>query len=1545
MFPSETVPTGQPGTEYPLSHGQRRLWFLHRLDPEDSGYNTSYVYRLKGRLDRNALEAAFTAVSARHESLRTRFAEVDGRPVAIVEPPAPVTVERLRARDDAEAATLVSALSNTAFDLAAAPPFRVSLIELGPGEHVLCVVLHHINGDGWSLNVLRSEVAAHYGSRGTAPLPEAPLQYGEYARSLRVSEDDLRWWTERLSGVPVLELPTDRPRPARRSGAGAEVEFRIEPETAAAIGALARRARCTPFMVLFSAYQVLLHRHTGQSDFCVGIPSAGRGRTELENMIGFLSTTLALRCDLSGDPAFDELLRRTRRVVLDGLSRQEVPFERLVADLDVERDLSRTPLFQTLFALHTHGDEADPLPGLEAVPFPNGWSRARLDLSMDIYPDAAGLLTGVVIYSTDLFDHETVERLVARFQELLAAVVADPGSPVSALPMLPDAELALLRRWNDTAAELPEVTLVDLLLEQTAATPGAVAVRAGRAGLTYAELAGRAAELAGRLRAAGIGRGSLVAVRMERGADMLVALLGVAMSGAAYLPVDPDYPEARVSYVIEDSAAVLVLTGLDDLPPAGAATAPRPADRPLPGDTAYVLYTSGSTGRPKGVVVPHRALTNFLLAMRALVRSSPGDVWLALTSLSFDISALELYLPLVTGGRVVVADAETARDGARLARLVRDEGVTHVQATPSGWRVLLTGDLPRVTGLTGGEPLPARLARELRPRLDRLVNVYGPTETTIWSTAWEVPEDPAEIVIGHPIANTVVHVADASGGPCPIGVAGELLIGGAGVATGYLGRPALTAERFVPGPDGSRHYRTGDRVRHRADGALEFLGRTDGQIKLRGHRIELGEIEAVLDAHPGVRQSVVAVRGDRLVAFVVPAAPDRPGAGPSADGEALGGLREHAALQLPGYMVPGVFAEVEALPLTPNGKVDRKALPEVDHAPERDATAPRTPAERTVARVFAEVLGTDGVGAYDDFFSLGGHSLLATMVTARLTALSGREVPVREVFTHPTVAGLAEWLEGSPDGTREGSEAPVTGSGTGATAGTRPRPEGTVPPLSHGQERLWFLNRLDPDDASYNMCLVRRLRGPLDRDALAGALSGVVARHESLRTRFPEVDGVPVVVVDPPGPVTVDEVSAGTGTGTVPSAEARALELVAALTNTPLELAGRPPLRVTLIEVAEDDHVLCVVLHHILGDGWSLNLILDEVARLYSGDTALPPVPLQFGDVALWQRGRDLEGLIGHWREHLADPAPLELPVDRPRTPGTARRGDVVEVRLDAAEAAALTRLGREHGATVFMVLLAAYQVLLARHTGQKDILVGTADAGRDRMGLEAVVGYLSDTLVLRGDLSADPVFTDLLGAARDEVLDAFSHRGVPFEELVAALRIERDLTRTPLFQTMLILHSQDSGRTRDTFTGLTTSVFEHGMRQAKLELMLEAWQDAHELLITFVYDAELFERATVEAMAARFRLLLTALPAASGERVSALPLRTADDDALLARLSRGPAGPVAPPRPRPVRDGRARPAGRGRDRVRGRHARLRPPGRPRRRAGRAAARARGRPR
>ncbi|MBE3015230.1 amino acid adenylation domain-containing protein [Microbispora sp. NEAU-D428] len=1442
----------------PLSRGQERLWFLNQLDPDDPSYNTAYAYRLRGELDIPALEAAFSAVADRHDALRTRFVQVDGRPAAVVEPPAPVTIEQVAAESEHEAGRIVRARTNTAFDLAERPPFRVTLVRLGPADHVLCVVLHHINGDGWSLNVLRTEVADHYAGRA---LPETlPPQYGDHVLARDDCTDlnraDLDWWVSRLSGVPVLELPADRPRPATRGTAGGEVRFRIPPELAAEVAESARQARCTPYMLLLAAYQVLLSRHSGQADFCVGTPSAGRDSTELEQMIGYLSTTMVLRCDLSGSPSFAELLRRTRRAVLDALAHRDVSFERLIGVLGVERDPSRTPLFQTMFALHTHGDVADPVPGLVAEPFPLGWHPARVDLSLDLYAEDDGGVLGVAIYSEELFDHETVELMTERYLVLLAAAVADPTLPVGRLELLTGRERARLAAWNDTAAELPPLTLVDLVLDRVAAAPDAVAVVSEgtpRRELTYRELAVRAAGLAARLRDRGVGRGSVVAVRMSRGPAMIVSLLGVAMSGAAYLPVDPDYPAARVEYMIEDSGAALVLTDADlarvlsgdDL--TGAA----PVDGPSPGDTAYVLYTSGSTGRPKGVVVPHRALTNFLLAMRDRVGSEPSDVWLALTSLSFDISALELYLPLVTGGRVVVAGAETARDGAALARLITDAGVTHVQATPSGWRVLLAGDLPPVVALAGGEPLPLALAAELRARVRRLVNMYGPTETTIWSTAWEVPERPERVSIGRPIANTTVHVVDAEGAQVPIGVPGELLIGGAGVAAGYLGRPGLTAERFVQ-HGGLRVYRTGDVVRWLADGTLEFIGRTDNQVKLRGHRIELGEIEAVLEAHPAVRQAVVAVRDDLLVAFVIP---ERGSGAATAEGDVFD-LRRHVAAHLPGYMVPATVVTLDALPLTPNGKVDRKALPQPRVA-RSAAIPPRTDAERLVAAVFAEVLGAEDVRADDDFFALGGHSLLATMVAARLPV----RIPVRELFTRSTVAALAELLDGAAAGDR---------AAAGDDGGPRPRPAGEPAPLSHGQERLWFLHRLDPDDASYAMWIVRRLRGPLDAEALERALAALVARHEILRTRFPEVDGAPVAVVEPPGPVPVEVV----GAADVAHAEA----LVAERTNAAFDLASRPPLRATLIRLGPRDHVLCLVLHHILGDGWSLNVMLDELARLYSGER-LDPVPLQFGDVARWQRERNQDELVAYWGERLAGAPPLDLPTDRPRTSPPARKGGFHTFRLPAEDVARLVERGREHGATLFMTLLTAYQTVLAAQSGQSDITIATVASGRERVELEKTVGYLADVLLIRvllvgADLTAaaQPSFGESLERTRDAVLSAFEHQGIPFERL-----------RVPAFQTMAILHNQDTGANPAAFSGLVAEPFPHGFDQVKFDLMLEAWQDERELLVVLSYDAALFDHGTIEAMAARLEGVLR-------QDFAAPPrLTTAAEEARLMEIGRGP--------------------------------------------------------
>ncbi|SEH02914.1 amino acid adenylation domain-containing protein [Nonomuraea solani] len=1454
-----------------ISLGQERLWFLQRLDPSDAAYRVAVVRRLRGTLDVEALKGAFGEVVERHESLRTRFPDQDGLPVAVIDPPGTVPVE-LVAFERAgtgepvldQVARLLGERANTPFDLASAPPLRITLVRLANDDHVLCVVLHHIIGDGWSLNVLMNDLAACYLARARgvpAVLPGLPVRYAEYAAEQRSSDAGahIGYWTGRLAGAAPLELPTDRPRPARRSSAGDDVGFDLPPELAGALSRLARAERSTLFMVLLAAYQVLLARHAGQDDIVVGSPTAGRDRPELEPMVGLFASTLVLRGDLSGDPTFAELLRRTRRIVLEAMAHREVPIERVLSALDIERDLSRTPLFQAMLAVHNAAvgyDEVESFAGMESLPFPHGAPPAMVDLRMDLWPSGEGW-HGAFFYSTELFDRETVTRLAERFLTLLASIVASPEARVSELDLLPVAERALLDRVSTgPILETPATTVVDLVLRQARLRPGATAVTCGGERLSYAELAAQALRVGGGLRERGAGPGAVVAVRLRRSAALPGTLLGVMLTGAAYLPIDPALPPSRAAYVLADSGARFTLDDDDPLP--GAASGPV-TDASADGPAAYVLYTSGSTGRPKGVAVPHAALVNLLTGMEHLLGAGPADVWLGSTSLSFDIAGLELFLPLVTGGRLVLAGDETVRDGTALAGLISASGVTHVQATPSGWNMLLSAglDASGLVALAGGEVLPLALARRLRRRAARLFNLYGPTETTIWSTAWEVPAEPGRVSIGRPIAGTHVHVLDGAGAVAPIGVPGELAIGGAGLALGYLGRPELTAERFVNGL-----YRTGDRVRWLGDGTLEFLGRGDGQVKLRGHRIELGEIETALESHPQVRQAAVVVRDDELIAYVVATTP----AGAPAD------LLEHAARWLPSFMVPRVVVALDVLPMTPNGKVDRLSLPDPETAAAGRGGRPRTARERQVAKIFGDVLRIGDVGVDDDFFALGGHSLLATQVIARLEA-AGTTVPLRTLFGRPTVAGLAATLEGLPD---EPGRPPA------------PRPPGTLPPLSAAQERLWFLHRLDPGDASYNMYIVRRLRGPLDPEALRRALTALLARHESLRTRFPEVDGRPVAVVEHAGPAAVERLD------TRDEAEARAW--VAARTNAPMELGTAPPLRTTLIRLGDGDHVLCVVLHHIIADGWSITVLLNDLAALYaealtSGappDGALAPLTVQHGDVARWLREQDGSAALEYWRERLADPPTLALHTDRPHTPGPAR-GDFHLLDIPDDLAKALDATARRQRSTLFMVLLAAYQVLLARHTGQTDLLVGSPTAGRDRVELEPIVGYLSTTLVLRGDLSGDPTLDELLTRTRGTVLEAMAHQDVPFERLLADLDIERDITRKPMFQTMLTLNSRTADGEQDRLgDGLEMSYFDDGYRQAKFDLVVEAWRAPGRLRVAFGYDAGLFDPETVAGLAGRFAVLLRAMadPDNRHARLSSLPMLTAADEELIASAS-----------------------------------------------------------
>ncbi|RCG33248.1 amino acid adenylation domain-containing protein [Sphaerisporangium album] len=1514
----------EPTEIIPLSFGQERLWFLDQLRPGDSSHHLFTAVRLSGPLDARVLESALTEVVARHEPLRARFPARDGGPVQEIAAPAPFALE-FRELDAAEVPGYLAERTNRPFDLAAGPLIRAHVARLGPGEHVLCLVVHHIVCDGWSLKLLLAEVSRLYAAfteGKPSPLPPLPARFADFARSQRARDDggtrgaSSGYWRDRLAGAPPLDLPTDRPRPAVATTNGATLVVPLPPGLMDGVRRLAASERCTSFMVLMAAYQALLARYSGQDDLCVGSAIGGRDRLEYETLVGYFAGTLVFRGDLSGDPAFGELLQRTRAAAVGVHRHQDVPFELLLTELGVERDLSRAPLFQTMLVLHDMGETRLDLPGVRAEVLDAGYHQVHHDLVVDVFGEGDERRL-VFTYNTDLFERGTVAGYASALLSLLAGAVADPGARLSALFAAVGNDVAA-----DVGGDLPPghgdpagtraralPTLVETFATAAARTPDAVAVTQGPVEVTYAGLRAAASRVAGRLRAEGAGRGTLVAVFAERSVETIAGFLGTLTAGAAYVPLDPDHPAERIAMVLRDSGATIVLAQaglLDRLPPVQAkivslepldragspdplggphrgdpppevrATVqeePRkaaedapPAEPARPEDPAYVLYTSGSTGRPKGVVVSHRALSGFLAAMSELLAPGPSDVWLAVTSPSFDISGLEMYLPLTTGGRVAVAPPAIALDGAALAGMIEASGVTHAQLTPSGWRVLLDAGFtgPDVTALAGGEALPLPLAQELRSRVRRLWNMYGPTETTIWSTAWEVPERPGHVSIGRPIAGTRVHVVDAGLRRLPAGVPGELAIGGIGVAEGYLGRPELTARKFVPdpyGPPGGRLYRTGDTVRRRHDGTLEFLGRSDDQVKLRGHRIELGEIETALAAQPGVRQAVVAVHRETLVAYVI-------------------GRADAAALadRLPAYMLPSVYVPMDAFPLTPNGKLDRKALP----APEPRARAagrpPESPAERRVAAVFAEVLGHErGIGADDDFFALGGHSLLATKVVARLAGTLGVRVPVRELFTHPTVAGLAAVAERA-----DASAAPYG-----------PRPEGAAVPLSAAQERLWFLHRFDPADTSFNVYLVRRVHGPLDAGALDDALAGLTARHEGLRTRYPHDEGTPLAVVEPASPTRFERA--------VAADEDEARRLVADRVNAPFDLAAAPPFRATLVSLSPVDHVVCVVSHHIAADGWSLTILLDDLAALYGAARRglppdLPPQTLQPGDVAYWRRLRDdhsdghdeHDAALAYWRERLRTLPALDLPADRPRPATGARRSGSHRLVLPGDLAAALERTGREHGATLFMVLLAAYQVLLSRHSGQDDFAVGSPTAGRDRVELERVVGYLTNTLVLRADLAGDVTFAELLGRVRRTVLDAHTHQEIPFERLLAALGVERDTGRTPLFQTMLILHSQETLASRP-FDGLPSEPFDAGGDHAKYDVMLEAWRGEGDLTLLFGYDADLFDAATIENLAGRLAVLLAGVVTGPGLPVSALPMRTAADDALLTRLGGGP--------------------------------------------------------
>jgi amino acid adenylation domain-containing protein len=1036
--------------EFILSFAQQRLWFLTQLEPNSSFYNMSAVVRLQGQLNRHALEESLNEILRRHEVLRTTFKTAEGRPVPVILSSTPLSLPVIdlsqlsSAQQQTKVKQLALAEAQQPFNLAADLMLRVKLLHLGEQEHVAIFTMHHIASDGWSLDVLVRELSALYQAFCTgqaSPLAELPIQYADFAAWQRqwlkgeVLQSQLAYWRRQLDGAPtLLKLPTDHPRPAIQTFRGATYSFEISQEQSVGLKTLSQQQECTLFMTLLAAFKALLHRYTVSEDIVVGSPIANRNRAEIEGLIGFFVNTLVLRTHLGDNPTFGELLSRVREVALGAYAHQDLPFDLLVEELQPQRSLSHTPLFQVMFILQNAPMSEIELSGLNLSLLENNSDTAKFDLTLSMEETASGLV-GSFEYNTDLFEVDTIRRMAGHLQTLLSGIIANPEQNLWELPLLTEAEKAQLLEWNDTQAEYSNSQLIHHLFEaQVERTPGAVAVVFENQQLTYQELNARANQLAHYLQNLGVGPEVLVGICLERSLDMIVGLLGILKAGGAYVPLDPAYPQQRLAFMLSDSQVPLLLTQeqlVTALPEHQAKvvcldaswgeiakqTECNPINQASHENLAYVIYTSGSTGQPKGVQIPHSALVNFLSSMRQTPGLTDKDILLSVTTLSFDIAALELYLPLIVGARLVIVSREVAADGTQLLEQLVSFNPTVMQATPATWRMLLAAGWQgssRLKILCGGEALDHVLANQLLERGTEVWNLYGPTETTIWSAIKKVESNKLErtdgvVSIGRPIANTQFYILDTYLRPVPLGVPGELHIGGVGLARGYLNRPELTIEKFISNPFNddptSRLYKTGDLVCYQPDGTIKYIGRLDHQVKVRGFRIELGEIEAVISQHPAVRETVVVVRLDklgfqRLVAYIVPQLNQT---------LAVTELRRFLESNLPNYMVPTAFVMLEALPLTPNGKVDRQALPEVDNiGSEQEETfvAPRTAAEEVVAGIWRQVLGFKEVGIHDNFFELGGHSLMVTQVTSRLRQVFQVELPLRRLFELPTVEGL-----------------------------------------------------------------------------------------------------------------------------------------------------------------------------------------------------------------------------------------------------------------------------------------------------------------------------------------------------------------------------------------------------------------------------------------------------------------------------------------------------------------------------------------------------------
>ncbi len=1458
---------------FPLSHAQQRMWFLERLDPGHPVYNLPFAIRLKGDLNPDIFEAAIGKIIRRHEILRTTFREVKGEVRQVVSPKSAIRIERLTAAEQ-DIEKLVRQKAQTSFDLEKGPLGLISLITLAPGEYVMIMVMHHIISDGWSMGVLIREFSMIYDALrqdGKSMLPPLRIQYADYAAwQKKWLEGDrlkqqLAFWRKTLtSSPPVLELPGDKPRPRRLSSRGAQVYRRLDAAVWQKLKKRASGEQLTGFMLLLGAFYLLLHRYTRQEDICIGTPVANRNRAETETLIGFFVNTLVLRCAFDPDDSPQRFFGRVRETALSAFAHQDIPFEMLVQELQPARDMSHSPLFQAFFT-HTPGSSLPDQPGPFTIePVNIEITSAKFELSLFTQETDEGL-TVTFEYNSDLYSEHFCGRLADHFIALLTRLSEEPAKTISALELLTTTEKErILKEWNDTATRYPEARpLLALFEDQVDRTPNRIALKFAGEETTYAALDREATKLAARLRQRGIGPEDFVGLFLERSPRLVTAMYAILKAGAAYVPLDPGYPGERIRYMIEDAGAGVIISeeALRDHPALSGKevllcdeAGDAPDFRPVTPDVdqaAYMIYTSGSTGKPKGVVISHRAIWNRLQWMQEKYGLSADDRVLQKTPYSFDVSVWEFFWPLQCGAMLVIAKPDGHKDPAYLQQLITDERITTLHFVPSMLQAFLnSADIAACTTLKrvicSGEALSRELVQQFyQGSRAELHNLYGPTEAAVDVTQWLCRADDrhGSTPIGHAIANTQIYIVDNRMHLLPPGVAGELLIGGVQLARGYHRRPELTAEKFIPDPfgdrPGSRLYRTGDLARFMENGAVEFLGRIDHQVKLRGLRIELGEIENALKNLDAVADAVVLVKdfgaGDqRLVAYVQPAG--------EADEEAL---RHALSRGLPDYMVPALFVFLPAIPLSPSGKVDRRALlaMEVSARRKEEYRAPEGETETKLAALFGELLGVEKVGRHDSFFDLGGHSLLATRLISRIRDTFDFEPALRTVFEAHTVEALARRIESDAGRADTLKLPPLRAVGSDQPI-----------PLSFSQQRLWFLDQLDPGTPQYNIPVAIRASGALNREALVRALREIIRRQESFRTGFKTDDGQPLVFIreSVPLPLTEEDISA------LPAEEREAhiRQAIFKEARRSFDLSQPPLFHVHVIRISGDESVLLLNMHHIISDGWSVNILFYELGRYYAhfdkgGELSLPALSVQYSDYARWQRqwlrGEPLEQLSAFWKKTLSGaPALLELPADRPRPAVQSYNGAHIYFKLSPETSAALNAFSRREGLTLFMTTLGLFKILLFKYSGQDDISVGTPVANRPLSELEPLIGFFVNTLVLRSRIDSGMPVRDYLHQVRQTAFDAFAHQNLPFEKVVDVLDAVRDPSYSPLFQVMFALQNQPRRETRSG--DLRMAFIEVENKLSKFDLTLNLTESDEQIIGDVEYNTDLFDAATIEA-------------------------------------------------------------------------------------------------